>query len=84
MVVRNLTANGKLDRIVNQVGKEPYTLMLFAYARIYDVCLATCFLTIFTSNNKFNIQSFIVKRFALLFIVRVRGVWFESKPVGVV
>jgi hypothetical protein len=35
-------------------------------------------------NNKFNIQSFIMQRYALLFVVQERGDWFESKPVDVV
>lgn len=40
---------------------------------LFYICfmsLAMCFLQVFTGNNKFSTQSFILQRFALLFIVQ--------------
>jgi hypothetical protein len=45
--------------------------------------LATCFLQVFTGNNKFSIQRFIVQRFALLFVIQETGDRLEPKPIDV-
>jgi hypothetical protein len=88
MVAQNLMANnGRGDHIANQVGKCSHTLMLFAYFYVIYVCfmsLAMRFLQVFTGNNKFGIQSFIVQRFALLFVIQERGDRLKSKPIDVV